>query len=166
MGESMGGVIAILTAARELEAKRRLAFVATDSAPAALLDIVQLEARRRYGTLLPRLMLAPALRIASWRCRFDPADVVATKYATYLKLPVFVSHSAADTVVPASHARAIYADLPGRRKSLHVNDWGAEHVEDIRTNFEAYRSHLYDFLDRHVPNFGRSSRAPRSRKRP
>jgi len=150
LGESMGAAIVVLTAARE----EGLAFVAADSAYSDLPTILREGAIRLYAK--PILVLFyPALMLAEWRSGLPLGELSIEAAARSIRMPLFVSHSLQDNETIPEHSRRIFAASPSERKVLHMSDFGARHGKSIDTDFKWYQKHMDDFLDRHVPGFGK-----------
>jgi hypothetical protein len=151
LGESMGASIAIMTAALEPE----LAFLAADSSYRDLHAVVYERGVREYGAALINVMLPGTILLANWRCSFALDEVSPEKYAASLKMPVFVSHSAADKDTLPYHSEEIFRSVAHERKVLYINKWDARHARDINVNYAGYERHMDDFLERFAPDFGR-----------
>ncbi|MBE7440229.1 MAG: alpha/beta hydrolase [Spirochaetales bacterium] len=153
MGESMGGAIVLLTAAREPE----LAFVAADSAYSDLPTILREGAIRLYAK--PILVLFyPALQLAEWRSGLPLGELSIEDAARQIGMPLFVSHSLQDIETLPEHSQRIFDASPSVKKVLHFSDFGARHGKSIDTDFSWYQKHMDDFLDRYVPGFGGRTR--------
>ncbi|PJZ70706.1 hypothetical protein CH373_07190 [Leptospira perolatii] len=151
LGESMGGTIVFLAAAREPE----LAFVAIDSTPSDMNESFQYEGSRKFGSVLTAVMMAVSMTIAELRCDFESDQISPKKVAKDVQSPVFISHSKSDESVPVYHAEVNYKGLIHTKKLLFLNDWGASHVRDLNVNYEEYKKHMNQFLDQYVPDFGK-----------
>ncbi len=149
MGESMGAAIVLITAGREPE----LAFVGADAPYSDLQPIFYERGSADFGAAVVGPILPPAMFLAGLRCNFQPAEVSPRAAAAAIQAPVFLSHSLADAGTKPYHSEVIYEAVPHERKTLHINEWGARHGQDIFVNPAGYRENLHTFLQKYVPQF-------------
>lgn len=142
MGESMGGVVSLMTAAQT-----DLAFVAADSPYGDLRSILQEQAVLRYGK--PILILFKGLvPTVQWRANFKLAEVSSVRAAAKIEEPVFLLHSRQDKYTNFHHSEDIFAAVGHDRKALHLTNWGASHGHSIDVNYAEYKKLMDDFLNR------------------
>lgn len=154
MGHSMGGAMALVTAAQE----PKLAFVASDSTFSSLMTVLNERGAADYGQAALTL-LSGAMAIASWRADFDPQDASVVDAVKDLRVPAYVSHSTTDEFNAPSHSQDVFRAIPHGRKVLHINEWGGAHARDMDTNPAAYTAQMKAFLNEHARSFGRDPEA-------
>ncbi len=145
MGSSMGGAIVLMTAA---EYPEELAFVMADSPYKDLYSILTQEATHRYGNWMTILFFG-AEHIANIRASFRIADVSPEKEAAKIKIPVFLTHSVDDALIPAGHSEAIYRAIRHDKKEIYITRMGARHVLSIDMNPGEYMEKVDDFMLRY-----------------
>lgn len=137
-GTSMGGAVALLTAALD----PRLKVVVADSAYARLADVLR---RRRhtglYGLLTPirRWLIQEA---SGFRVR--QVDVVRAVAAMEPR-PVLLIHGTHDEIVPVAHSDELFAALPEPKQVWVVE--GAGHVEAWRPDPAVYEERVIAWVD-------------------
>lgn len=144
LGESLGGVVSLMTAA-----ETDLAFVAADSPYRDLNSILREQAVIQYGKPILVLFrgLAPA---AEWRANFKLDEVSSLRAAGKIEEPVFLLHSRQDAYTNFHHSEEIFAAVPHNRKALNLTDWGASHGRSINVNYADYKKLMDDFLKRYT----------------
>ncbi len=105
-GQSLGGAIATLVAAEECERKSGLRAVVLESPFASWRDV----AANALGGDPPNVFA----KAVAWLLIRDDVDGVPTPEhaAAAITCPILVVHGGADTIVPVSHGRRIYAAAP------------------------------------------------------
>lgn len=140
VGYSMGGALAILTAAHDPGVRA----VVADSAYASLREVLVHAYRRRRA---PAQLLALADLWNQWRHGYAfealrPVDVVGR----IAPRPLLIVHGANDQLTPADHAHRLYA-AAGEPKELWVVA-GAPHAGAYFADRQAYVARVAAFLDR------------------
>lgn len=144
LGESLGGVVSLLTAA-----ETDLAFVAADSPYTDLNSILREQAMIQYGQ--PVLILFQGLKpVTEWRANFKMDEVSSLRAAGRIEEPVFLLHSKQDAYTNFHHSEEIFAAVSHNRKVLNLTDWGASHGRSINVNYADYKKLMDDFLKRHT----------------
>lgn len=144
LGESMGAVVSLMTAART-----ELAFVAADSPFSNLETILKEQAVKQYGK--PVLVLINGvIPLAESRANFKIAEVSARAAAAEVDEPVFVLHSKADDYTAFRHSEEVFQAIKHNRKVLHLTEDGAAHGRSINVNYADYKKRMDDFLKRYT----------------
>lgn len=140
IGYSMGGALAILTAATDPAVRA----VVADSAYASLREVVAHAYRRRR---VPAQVLALSDALNHWRYGYPfaalrPVSVVGA----IAPRPLLIIHGSADMVTPVAQARQLYA-AAGDPKELWIVE-GVPHCGGYFADRRAYVEHVADFFDR------------------
>ncbi|MBX7059607.1 MAG: alpha/beta fold hydrolase [Leptospirales bacterium] len=150
VGESMGAVFVLLSAARYNET----AFVIADSPFSALPTILKEQGVKQYGqAVLP--LFNGALAVAGLRAHFDPDDVSPLRYAPQIHIPTLLMHARSDEYTVVDHSRRIYAALDHSIADYFEVPWQSAHARAINVNPQAYNARLDAFLKARVAAFGR-----------
>jgi dipeptidyl aminopeptidase/acylaminoacyl peptidase len=144
LGESMGAVVSLMTAA-----ETDLAFVAADSPYRDLDSILREQAVLQYGKPV-QILFRGLVPVVEWRAKFKMDEVSALKAVSKIDEPVFLLHSKQDDYTNARHSEDIFAAIPHNRKVLHLTDWGAKHGRSINVNYADYKKLMDEFLKRYT----------------
>ena len=147
IGISMGGAVAMQTAAAEPDTWRCLAVVSTFD---ALENAVAGQAEAMAGRAAGGLWLA-GTRVA-WRLMAGRAlsEVESVRAASGLRLPVLVAHGTADRVIPEACGRRLFEAIPAADKQW-VEVPGADHHNVLVTDFPLYATLARWSLERTSP---------------
>jgi pimeloyl-ACP methyl ester carboxylesterase len=142
VGFSMGGGIALMTAAQE----PGIAAVVSDSAFADIRDLLVEETARR--TPIPRFIVPvfvpPAKLFANVLYGIDFGELVPEDSVAQLSYPLFMIHGEEDDRIPVSHARRIYDNAPASSELWIVPDVG--HTDAFGAMPEAYARRVVTYL--------------------
>ena len=137
-GVSMGGAVALLTAARD----QRLKVVVADSAYARLSDILQ----RRRHTGLYGLMTPIRRRLIQRASGFRVGQVdVPRSVAVMPPRPVLLIHGDLDSIVPVGQIELLWDALPHPKERWVVE--GVGHVEAFHPDPAEYERRVVSWLD-------------------
>ncbi len=158
-GVSQGGAIAIQAAAGSPAAWKAVASVATFSSldrPVLRSAEEMTPASLHFCCPLAAASVACGTRL---RAGFWPADIRPVDAAAKLHMPVFIAHGDRDPYIGIDQARAIFAAIPGGRKTFRTVH-GADHNRVLSTgSHELYADLCQFFLEavQHpVPDFERT----------
>jgi hypothetical protein len=97
-----------------------------------------------------------AFLISEMRADFDKEAVSAKDAVAGGTIPTLLLHSKTDKFTPSSQSEAIYANSNQATTELHINEWGAEHADDIILDYVAYEQIVDRFLAEFASEFGLS----------
>ncbi len=141
-GSSMGGAVAIMTAARD----KRVGAVITDSAYARLSHAADSWWEAGFGRVLGRLCRpVKYLALLFTRTRFSDAEPVR-EVGKIAPRPILLIHGDRDHLVPIEHAYALY-EAAGEPRMLWVAN-GSGHVQARVDQPENYYAQISAFVDR------------------
>ncbi|MEN9936232.1 MAG: hypothetical protein RLZZ387_2811 [Chloroflexota bacterium] len=147
IGYSMGASIAILLAARHPE----VAAVVADSPFTGIAEVVAAGVTRYR--LPARAITALADALTGWRFGYRFGDVrPIDSVETISPRPLLIAHGDADSVIPVSHARALY-EAAGHPKQLWVFP-SAEHCGGYFADRQAYVARVVGFFDQYLNSTG------------
>ncbi|MCE9598556.1 MAG: alpha/beta hydrolase [Spirochaetia bacterium] len=147
-GSSMGAAIVMQAAPLAPD----IAFVAVDSPFRDLNSELKFRGTKLYGK--PLLLLYPmAAWIAGKRGNFDTDDVSPLNAARSIQVPVFMTHTKDDEIIPYTDSEEIFAAIPHENKVLHLTDVGG-HTSLIRQNPDQFKKWMDQFIEKYAPTFG------------
>ncbi|MDW8105815.1 MAG: alpha/beta hydrolase [Armatimonadota bacterium] len=139
-GSSMGGAVAIMTAARD----ERVGAVVTDSAYARLTEAANSWWEAGFGPLLGKLC-RPVKYLAMLLTRSSLSDAEPVRdIAQIAPRPVLLIHGDRDHLVPVEHAHALYR-AAGEPRALWIAN-GSGHVQARVDQPEQYYAQIAHFL--------------------
>lgn len=147
LGFSMGGVVAILTAARD----ERIAAVVSDGGFARLAEAMVGWAHHLAG--LPRLLARPLAQLvrvaAGWRLGANLEEADPVRWIGHIApRPVFLIHGDRDPYVSVEGIEALYAAAGEPKELWRVSE--AAHRKVDRHRPEEYRQRVVSFFERHL----------------
>lgn len=141
MGESMGGVVALMMAS---QLNSRLKFCISDCPFSNWDSIIKYCCKTVYR--FPAEPFLPLVRVfVKWLSGADMKQVDTKKAAPSIKIPTLIIHGSADKFVPATMSREIIDENPSIQYFIQE---GAGHGSSITTDETAYRQTVYQFLKR------------------
>ncbi|MGQ9540302.1 MAG: alpha/beta hydrolase [Armatimonadota bacterium] len=141
-GSSMGGAVAIMTAARD----KRVGAVITDSAYARLSQAVDTWWEAGFGKLIGKLC-RPVKYLALLFTRTSLSDAEPVReIARIAPRPILLIHGDRDHLVPLQHAYALYQSA-GKPRILWIAN-GSGHVRARVDQPENYYEQITQFIDR------------------
>jgi uncharacterized protein len=145
LGVSMGAATGINAAAQD----DRIVAVVADSGFAKLGNIVKNSISHFTG--LPRYPFGPlSVHFASLRIGIDVGDNQPANAVTKFSAPILVIQGEPDNIVIAKDDGEVIAKAAGDRAEYWLVP-GAKHAEAVKTDPEAYRQRVLDFLLRAMP---------------
>lgn len=146
MGMSMGGSVAMHSAAREQGLWRALVIISSFD---ALQPVILQQASQRGGPWLGGLWMETAGWVYESRTGLPLNRIQPGALAGRLTMPVLVAHGTKDRVVPIEAGRRLYEALPGSLEKQWVEIPGADHDNVLITDFPIYAT-VAEWMLRHV----------------
>lgn len=135
MGMSMGGSLAVHAAALPDAPWHALVVISSfDSLPA----MVTGQARRRTGPLLGPPWAAAVAAVFRLRTGLSLDVVRPDRQASAIRIPTFIAHGTADSVIPLAAGRRLFDSLPPATIKQWTEVPGADHHNVFVTDFPIY----------------------------
>ncbi|MCF7674526.1 MAG: lysophospholipase [Akkermansiaceae bacterium] len=135
MGMSMGGSVAVHAAALPDAPWRALVVISSfDSLPAVMTG----QATRRAGRLLGPPWAAAAAAVFRLRTGLSVDAIRPDRQAAAIRIPTFIAHGTADSIVPHDSGRSLFDSLPPATTKQWTEVPGADHHNVFITDFPIY----------------------------
>jgi pimeloyl-ACP methyl ester carboxylesterase len=135
MGMSMGGSVAVHAAALPDAPWRALVIISSfDSLPAVMTG----QAKRRGSPLLGPPWAAGAAVVFRLRTGLSVDAVQPSRRAAAIRIPTFIAHGTADSIIPHDSGRRLFDSLPRATIKQWTEVPGADHHNVFVTDFPIY----------------------------
>lgn len=145
-GISMGGSVAVHSAARADAPWRALVVIASFD---ALAPVVEHQAAKMFGAWSGAAWAGTAGAVYEMRAGVALRDILPAEKAASLTMPTLIAHGSADRVVPVSAGRSLFAALPAGLEKKWIEIPGADHDNVLITEFPIY-AEVAEWMLRHV----------------
>ena len=144
MGLSMGGAVAIQTAAKHPERWSALVVVSSFD---TLQNTVHHQTAAYVGAVLASVLETGSSWVYEWRTGIPLASIRSIDAVPKLTMPTLVAHGSDDHVVPGSCGKALFAALPAGLEKRWVEIPGADHDNVLITRYPVYATICSWMLD-------------------
>ena len=148
MGLSMGGSVAIHSAAEPNAPWKTLVIVASFD---ALSRVIDGQAKRYIGSTLGQIGLKASSTIFTHKTAIPLSAITPAKLAKTLHIPTLVAHGTADTVIPIASGRRLFDALPANIPKRWLEIPQAGHDDVLVTDYPIY-AELAAWLLLHMGN--------------
>lgn len=143
-GESLGGALAI-----QLSTLENVSYVIADSSYSKIEDIFLFQGQQRYGVIASTL-IKPAMLVTELISGIDFEKVSPYSHVSSLLKPTLIIHSQADEYTPLSHGQQLKDETKNNPWVMtFFTDWGAGHGNSFDTNPKAYKTTVFQFLEKY-----------------
>jgi pimeloyl-ACP methyl ester carboxylesterase len=143
-GQSMGGAEAIQTVSLEASPFASMVVVSTFD---KLDTVIRGQTNGLLGSVLGAAVRAPAKSVYAWKTGVEVSEINSAGKAQQLRIPTFVIHGNADTMVPTASGKALYDSIPSGTEKRWLEVPGAAHSNVLVTDFPLYATIAEWFLD-------------------
>ena len=135
MGLSMGGAVAIQTAAKHPERWSALVVVSSFD---TLETVARFQVSSYLGNALAGVLEVGSSRVYQWQTGVPLASIRSIDKASQLTMPTLIAHGSADRVIPEDCGKKLFAALPPALEKKWVEIPGADHDNVLITDFPIY----------------------------